>query len=112
MDDARTDGGNRRPSRRVVLVPGSEDGTPQSIQDRGLDETHRVGTQLDSPPSDVLAASERDLGAGPPRPVFDLTVDDSDGTNVGQGRGRFAVLAEEDTVEAVHSGTKMMTRDR
>ena len=62
VDDARTDGGNRRPSRRVVLVPGSEDGTPQSIQDRVLDETQRVGTQLDSQLSDVLAASERDLG--------------------------------------------------
>ena len=92
-----------------MLVPGSEDGTPQSIQDRVLDETHPVGTQLDSPPSDVPAASKRDLGAGPLRPVFDLTVDDSDGTNVGQEcdavphvssvcRGRFAV-AEEDTVE-------------
>ena len=92
-----------------MLVPGSEDGTPQSIQDRVLDETHPVGTQLDSPPSDVPAASKRDLGAGPLRPVFDLTVDDSDGRNVGQEcdavphvssvcRGRFAV-AEEDTVE-------------
>ena len=92
-----------------MLVAGSEDGTPQSIQDRVLDETHPVGTQLDSPPSDVPAASKRDLGAGPLRPVFDLTVDDSDGTNVGQEcdavphvssvcRGRFAV-AEEDTVE-------------
>ena len=26
--------GNRHPSRRVALVPGSEEGTPQSIQDR------------------------------------------------------------------------------
>ena len=34
LEGARTDGGIRRPSRRVVLVPGSEDGTPQSIQDR------------------------------------------------------------------------------
>ena len=30
----RTDGRSRRPSRRVVLVPGSEEGAPQSIQDR------------------------------------------------------------------------------
>ena len=74
-----------------------------------LDETHPVWTQLDIPPSDVLAVSKRDLGAGPLRRVLDFTVDNSNGTNVGQEcdavfhvssvcRGRFAV-AEEDTVE-------------
>ena len=54
-------------------------------------ETHRV-TQVDSPPSDVLAAWERDLIGGPRQTqvdsslqgstAFDLTVDDSD--NVGE----------------------------
>ena len=57
----------------------------------------------------------------PSRPVFDLTVDDSDGTNVGPERdavpppacrGRFAVLAEEDKVEQGVSGGVSRVRRR
>ena len=102
-DDVRSDG-HHHPSRRVVFVPGSEDGTPQSIQDRGPDET-QVGTQF----GQSTSRSFCNFRAGTTRPVCDLTVDDSDGTNVGQEcdavphvavcRGRFAVLAEEDTLE-------------
>ena len=104
-------GRRRRVRRRVVDIDsGTEDRwrKSSSVKESGASPRNRVGTQLDSPPLDVLAASERDLGAGPPRPIFDLTVDDSDGMNVGEEcdavphvavcRGRFAVLAE-DTVE-------------
>ena len=54
MEDARTDGGNRRPSRRVVLVPGSEDGTPQSIQDRVPSTVSGSGCEI---PTTVPASS-------------------------------------------------------
>ena len=87
-----------RPSRRLVLVPGSVDATPQSIQDRGWTAEHAMGS--DSVPGTILDALEEDLerrnrrlllvsgsqgqGAMPSRPseiqseVMDTTVDDSD----------------------------------
>ena len=50
----RTDGGSRRPSRRVVLVPGSEEGTPQSIQDRVPSTVPASGMEI---PTTVPASS-------------------------------------------------------
>ena len=51
----RTDGGSRRPSKRVVLVPGSEEGTPQSIQDRVPSTEPASGMEI---PTTVPASSE------------------------------------------------------
>ena len=87
-----------RPSRRLVLVPGSVDATPQSIQDREWTEEHVVGS--DSVPETILDTLEEDLERGNrrlllvsgsqgqgamPSPlseiqseVMDTTVDDSD----------------------------------
>ena len=76
VNDARTDGGNRRPqgewcsSQEVKTRHHSRSKT-------GFWMRHtRSGHSWTVQPSDVPAASKRDLGAGPLRPVFDLTVDD------------------------------------
>ena len=51
----RTDGRSLCPSRRVVLVPGSEEGAPQSIQDRVPSTEPARGMEI---PTTVPASSE------------------------------------------------------